>query len=206
MKGLLTKDFSITMKRKSYILLITAISMLLMLTGQSNAFVVGYLTSIAVVLCINTISNDKNDNSMAFFMTFPVSKREYVLSKYIMAGCGTACSWVIGCIMELVYACIKGNLVGFASDIYGLLLIIFLGAVFGAIFIPIYLKFDNEQIKMIMLIIFGGIALISVAAAVLIDFLEKIVPFNTMELHFNLSEAAVLALILLIIAIMVIIS
>ena len=59
---------------------------------------------------------------------------------------------------------------------------------------------------MIMLIIFGGIALISVAAAVLIDFLEKIVPFNTMELHFNLSEAAVLALILLIIAIMVIIS
>ncbi len=84
MKGLLKKDWELLAGNYKTYGVVAAISLFyLFLGGNSVNFFVAYVTLIAVILVLNTISFDDFDHGMAFLMTLPIQRETYVLEKYV---------------------------------------------------------------------------------------------------------------------------
>ena len=82
MFGLIEKDLRLTFARKQT-LLIFFIMALVMGISMDGSFIVGYLTMLAAVISIGTISYDEYDNGFAFLMTLPFGRKTYVREKYL---------------------------------------------------------------------------------------------------------------------------
>ena len=89
MLGLIEKDLRLTLARKQT-LIIFFIMALVMGLSMNGSFIIGYLTMLATIIAVGTISYDEFDNGFAFLMTLPFDRRTYVREKYlfslIMAG------------------------------------------------------------------------------------------------------------------------
>ena len=96
MKGLIIKDIKLMTKNKMAALSMLFIAIIfVLLTGkdQQYAFAVGYVTMLAGIYASSTISMDENGGSLPFLMTLPVTRRIYVVEKYlfVIASCLIAC-------------------------------------------------------------------------------------------------------------------
>lgn len=160
MKGLVMKDIRLLLRQKTTLVVIVALGIFMSLNGGNPSFSLGYMMVISAMLVINTISYDYFENGMSFMFTLPVSRREYVLEKYLLA-----------VLVELLVA-----VVAMAIQMAGLLLTgtadwtMFLGTGIGcmvsamlilAMYIPVNLKFGPEKSRIALLILIGGIAAIS---------------------------------------------
>lgn len=153
MKGLLIKDFCFA-KEQRRMLVILAIIFAAFIFSQgkeSAAFVISYMTLVGGMLTITSISYDEYDGSMAFLLTFPITRKQYVIEKYIFGFlCGGIC-------------CIISTAIYMLMDIQGSREILVVAAVllmvltfFLMIMLPIQLKFGGDK---------GRIALIGIFAA-----------------------------------------
>lgn len=96
MKGLLIKDIKLMTKNKMATVSLLFIAIIfILLTGkdQQYAFAVGYVTMFAGIYASSTISMDENGGSLPFLMTLPVTRRIYVVEKYlfVIASCLISC-------------------------------------------------------------------------------------------------------------------
>ena len=89
MKGLLTKDFRILAGQKRYFTIIILIALIFLCSGQPAQIIVGYCTMFGMLFTVNTISYDEFDHGYLFLFTLPVTRKDYVLEKYVfMLLCG----------------------------------------------------------------------------------------------------------------------
>ena len=95
MKGLLKKDLSILFCNKA--MLIAAIIVLAAVAFMGSGggqFIMSYMAIFVPMVINSTISYDDMDNGMEYLMTLPVTRRQYVYSKYVFsAGAGFLC-WI----------------------------------------------------------------------------------------------------------------
>ncbi|MCF0261227.1 MAG: ABC-2 transporter permease, partial [Erysipelotrichaceae bacterium] len=82
MKGLLVKDCFLLFQRKQSLLMILAVCIFVGM-AVGGEFVISYMTILGAIFALSTISYDDADNGMMFLMTLPISKKQYVLSKYV---------------------------------------------------------------------------------------------------------------------------
>ena len=82
MRGLLEKDFRLTFIRKQT-LLIFFIMAIVMGVSMDGSFLVGYLTMLASIVALGTISFDEFENGFPFIMTLPFDRKTYVREKYL---------------------------------------------------------------------------------------------------------------------------
>ena len=83
MKGLLTKDFRILAGQKRYFTIIILIALIFLCSGQPAQIIVGYCTMFGMLFTVNTISYDEFDHGYLFLFTLPVTRKDYVLEKYV---------------------------------------------------------------------------------------------------------------------------
>lgn len=83
MKGLLIKDLKLIMTQKLLIFIVGGVSCYLLVTGKAE-FGMSYMAFILAILVINTINYDDHDNGMSFLLTFPISRKIYVIEKYLL--------------------------------------------------------------------------------------------------------------------------
>ena len=89
MKGLLTKDFRILAGQKRYFTIVILIALIFLCSGQPAQIIVGYCTMFGMLFTVNTISYDEFDHGYLFLFTLPVTRKDYVLEKYVfMLLCG----------------------------------------------------------------------------------------------------------------------
>ena len=84
MKGLLIKDFKLIKTQKLFILIITAICGYLLAVGKME-FAMIYSAIIFSMLVVSTVNYDDQDNGMGYLFTLPVSRKGYVLEKYVFS-------------------------------------------------------------------------------------------------------------------------
>ena len=87
MKGLLTKDFRILAGQKRYFTIIILIALIFLCSGQPAQIIVGYCTMFGMLFTVNTISYDEFDHGYLFLFTLPVTRKDYVLEKYVFMLC-----------------------------------------------------------------------------------------------------------------------
>lgn len=148
MKGLLIKDWRITLQNGKLVILVLWFGvMMIFLEGADGVnFVVAFATMICGSLVFNTISVDEFDKSIVFLMTMPIDKGIYVAEKYVFA-IGNS---LIGCIVSSVF-CMIFIRVSAVEVVYSAAAI-FAGLSLFLIFsLPIQLKFGGEMGRIVLI-------------------------------------------------------
>ncbi|MCI8890030.1 MAG: ABC-2 transporter permease [Eubacterium sp.] len=192
MKGLLMKDLKLLKNQKSFLVIVAVMCLVLLFRGQSPVFVMSYMSVMVTILTTTTVSYDEMDNGMNFIFTFPISRRHYVLEKYLfgvlmMTGvivAGSAVSMAVLATQSVTYdtqECIVG--------IFGALLS---SVLFLAMMLPVQLKFGSEKTRIAMLILVGGVVL----AAYAIRQLARLFSLDFSWLMIRIQQAGMVELIL----------
>lgn len=169
MKELLVKDYRILLSQKKNLILILAIGFFMVFTTFTMDFMVGYLMMLTMILSTGTVNYDEIDNGMAFIMTLPASRKTYAIEKYVLTFVNVV---ICGVMIFGFYLLTKGFMnwglgVGdMVATIAGWICGIMLSS---AILLPLYLKFGVEKRRVIMLILWGFVAIVLYAAQSLIN-------------------------------------
>lgn len=83
MKGLLIKDFKLLKNQRMFMVIAVAVSIWMLVRGNDRIYIFSYLAAMFSVIVTGTIGYDEENNGMGFIFTFPVSRSQYVLEKYV---------------------------------------------------------------------------------------------------------------------------
>ncbi len=153
------KDLRLTLARKQT-LLIFCIMGLVMGISIDGSFVIGYLTILATIVAVGTISFDEFDNGFAFLMTLPFDRKAYVREKYLFSLIIAAGAWFAGVILYCAGSVIRHNAISMMSELPMLLALIPVLYLPASIMIPLQLKYGSEKSRLVLAVIFGIIAVL----------------------------------------------
>jgi ABC-2 type transport system permease protein len=157
MKSLIIKDFyNIGHNAKSMIFILLVLSFGLIPSSGTEGYIImsGILCSMMI---ITTFSFDDQSKWLKYAMVMPVTKKDIVISKFIVLLIFSA----IGAVTGLVIGAIGGTILhkGVFSSVNGMLSLLYTGAlslvisVFaGSMSIPLLLKFGAEKARILMLV------------------------------------------------------
>lgn len=158
MKGLLIKDFKLTLKQKSSFLIIIVLAVFMAAAAEDASYIISYLSLVGSLFTLSSVSYDEFDNGNLFLFSLPFTRKEYVLEKYgfgIILGGGF---WLLASLLGILSQFIK------SQTIPGHTLAVAVGtlpAVFIilALSLPIQLKYGAEKGRIALLGLFGVIVI-----------------------------------------------
>ena len=154
MRGLIEKDLRLTLTRKQT-LLIFFVMALVMGISMDGSFLIGYLTMLATIVAIGTISYDEFDNGFEFLMTLPFDRKTYVREKYLFSLLMASAAWVIGVVIYCIGSVIRHNAINLADELPMLIAFIPVMYLSAAFMIPLQLKYGSEKSRIVLFVIFG---------------------------------------------------
>ncbi|MBR0161171.1 MAG: ABC-2 transporter permease [Oscillospiraceae bacterium] len=163
MRGLIEKDLRLTLARKQTILIFFVMA-LIMGASMDGSFLIAYLTMLATILAVGTISYDEFDNGFAFLMTLPFDRKTYVREKYLFCLMMAAAAWCIGAALYGTVSFIRHNAINLVDELPMLTALIPVLYLSAAVMIPLQLKYGSERSRIAFLILFGVIAILLYAA------------------------------------------
>ncbi len=172
MKGLLLKDFYLTIQKKKFMLIILFVAGFLLYTQREAgiAFVISYVSVLSMELVLSTFTADEFDRSIVCLMTLPVDSSLYVTEKYLFSFlCGlTGCFFTTAVCAALWPSDIRATAV--QSAIVFVILVLF-----QSIVLPIQIKFGSEKGRIALLImVICGVAIVSLFDRIFVGFLPAI--------------------------------
>ena len=151
MKGLIEKDIRLLLKRKQTLLLFLGLA--IFMSFSSGAFAVAYSTFLVALITMSTINYDEFDNGYAFLMTLPVTREEYVRSKYVLCITSGAIAWVTSIvILSLVYF-FRGINANLWNSLPELIVYLPFAIICADLMIPLEIKFGAEKSRIAMAIV-----------------------------------------------------
>lgn len=159
MRGLIEKDLRLTLARKQTLVLFIGMA-LIMGIAMEGSFIVGYLTMLAVIVAVGTISYDELDNGFAFLMTLPFDRKTYVKEKYLFCLFMAAAGWCLGAVMLVLANIVRGEAASPMAELPMLLALIPVMFLTAAVIIPLQLKYGSEKSRIVLFVIFGVIAVL----------------------------------------------
>lgn len=164
MKGLLIKDMRILLRQKMTLLIIVLLGVFMSMNGGNAGFSLGYMMVVSATLVVTTISYDYFERGMSFMFTLPISKKSYVLEKYLLAVLVEICMAAFAVVIQAV-----GILLGNPADWMVFLITgvsCFVTAmIIIALYIPVYIKCGPEKSRVAIFIVLGVIAAVTFLAA-----------------------------------------
>lgn len=154
MKGLFVKDIELMKQQKQFFILVIVMGVILNLAG-SGSFAAGYFTFVTAIFAITTISYDEFDNGLAFLMTLPVTRKQYVAEKYLLGAGLTAAAWGITTITGVIckgVAELQGDL---SEKIIGTLIYIPMALLMLAASLPFVIHFGAEKGRYIAMVMWA---------------------------------------------------
>ena len=142
MKGLLVKDFRLIAGQKTFFFAMAAIAAGVSLFSGETMFAVGFLSLVAALFSLSSISYDELDNGNAFLFSLPVSRGAYAAEKYVFGLILGLAGWILSVLFVLGV-----NI--YRQAVLPLVLLL------PALVIPFDLKFGSERGRIAILGAFG---------------------------------------------------
>ena len=101
MKGLLVKDFRLIAGQKTFFFAMAAIAAGVSLFSGETMFAVGFLSLVAALFSLSSISYDELDNGNAFLFSLPVSRGAYAAEKYVFGLILGLAGWILSVLFVL---------------------------------------------------------------------------------------------------------
>ena len=145
MKGLFVKDIELMKQQKQFFILVIVMGVILNLAGSgSSSFAAGYFTFVTAI-----------DNGLAFLMTLPVTRKQYVAEKYLLGAGLTAAAWGITTITGVIckgVAELQGDL---SETIIDSLIYIPLALLMLTASLPLVIHFGAEKGRYIAMVMWA---------------------------------------------------
>ncbi|MDO4260722.1 MAG: ABC-2 transporter permease [Eubacteriales bacterium] len=169
MKGLLIKDLELLKVQKQFFFMLIVVMASFTFFYEDTSFILFFLTFSVSLLSVTTISYDEMDNGSAFLFTLPVSRRLYVVEKYVLAVLLGGGAWVFSTLWLCAGGLIKGT-TAVPEQLLSAVLLLPLLLCVQAFMIPFQLKFGGERARIaiiiaIALLTCAGMAAVKVAEA-----------------------------------------
>ncbi len=147
MRGLLIKDL-INLKKQYRVLLVMFVFYIVVsLTSGDNAFFGGVVSIMMVMLTVTSMSYDEYAKWDKYALTMPVSRRDLVLSKYLLGLLLSGAAFIINLLyqasMELPYK----EVLGIAFSLAGVSIL------FISLVLPFLFKYGMEKGRLIMMMV-----------------------------------------------------
>lgn len=180
MKGLLIKDFKLMRAQKNFFLVIAAISLVIAIISQDNAFSIGFLGFIGSLFTLSTISYDEFDNGNAFLFALPVTRKSYVLEKYAFGIIAGIVSLLIGTVISVITVAVRdagllGAVLMTACTIFPAIILIL------SLMLPFQLKFGGEMGRIAIIAVIGIISVVGIL-------LKKVIEFMGIDMNLLLNK------------------
>ena len=170
MKGLLLKDLlnlKSTFKMLGAMIVFFAVAFL----REGNSFVFGIIILMFAMMVVTTISYDDLAKWDAYALTMPVTRKEMVLSKYlVMVLLNT-----LGAVLSLIIGIVGSFLMNQSFDLEILVivgLVYLIAFIFGSVIIPLIYKFGTEKARLMLFLC----ALLPTALILLVEQLDVPLP------------------------------
>ena len=159
MKGLLIKDFKLLKGQKNFFMAITAISIIMIIVSPGTSFPIGFLGFVGALFSLSSISYDEFDNGNAFLFSLPITRKDYVLEKYIFGLISGIMFLLLGTVISLVAIGITktgsfNEIFLTAGSLFPTILLIL------SIMLPFILKFGGEKGRIAIIGVMGFIFVI----------------------------------------------
>ncbi len=208
MKTLLVKDYRILMTQKKNFFILLLVGVIMVISTFEIDFLTGYMMMMAMILSLGTVNYDELDNGMAFIMTLPANRKTYAIEKYVFTMFN-----IVACaaIMLMIYFITKGfvNWQFGTGDMVSITAGWICGIMFAAsVMIPLYLKFGAEKRRVVMMLLWGIVAVIAIGGQKLAEVMAGTEAMNAINGFFtriSTLPAAVVALAVLAVLAMVVI-
>ena len=205
MKGLLVKDFKLMMLQKNFLLLILAIVIGMMILSDDMVFPIGFLSFIASLFTVSTISYDDFDNGNAFLFTLPITRNNYVIEKYFLGLLFGCIAWILATVLGIIVTVSK-DILPVTDLVQSSLIILPMMIVVQAIMLPFQLKFGGDKGRIAMIGAFGALAVISIVivkgaeAIFKIDLISLLDNLPTVSMGVFLAIKIIVALLMLLVS------
>lgn len=181
MKTLLVKDYRILMTQKKSFFILLLVGVIMVISTFEIDFLTGYMMMMAMVLSLGTVNYDELDNGMAFIMTLPANRKTYAIEKYVFTMIN-----IVACaaIMLMIYFITKGfvNWQFGAGDMVSITAGWICGIMIASsVMIPLYLKFGAEKRRVVMMLLWGVVAVIAIGGQKLAEVMTGTEAMNTIN-------------------------
>ncbi|WP_022761282.1 MULTISPECIES: ABC-2 transporter permease [unclassified Butyrivibrio] len=163
MRGLIEKDLRLTLVRKQTLIIFLVMAVVMGLSNN-GAFLIAYLTMLALIVGTGSISYDEYDNGFPFLMTLPFDRKTYVREKYVFSLIAAVAAWCFGALVFAVMDMVRNNGAGL-SDIPMMTAVIPSMYLATAIIVPLQLKFGAEKSRIALFVIFGIVAVLAIGSS-----------------------------------------
>lgn len=204
MKTLLVKDYRILMTQKKSFFILLLVGVIMVISTFEIDFLTGYMMMMAMMLSLGTVNYDELDNGMAFIMTLPANRKTYAIEKYVFTMIN-----IVACaaIMLMIYFITKGfvNWQFGAGDMVSVTAGWICGIMIAAsVMIPLYLKFGAEKRRVVMMLLWGVVAVIAIGGQKLAEVMAGTEAMNTINGFFaKISTLPVGVVVLAVVAVLV---
>ena len=180
-KGLIYKDLFLLKEAFPIVALAVLFLLFTIILGFSGGFLALciMLMVFAVKVVESTLIYDETDGWDSFVLTAPVSRKEIVRSKYLLQILFLAGAFLVSAVILLLI-----SLVPMFSGEEWLFLMLFVGfcyaLVYGAVVIPIYLKFGQHTSRYVafaILVVVAGLYGATFGITMFLEFAASTVPF-----------------------------
>lgn len=159
MKSLLLKDiYNIKHNMKQMILVLLFISICMFLNASVSGVVV-FCSVLCTMMTVTTFAMDEHCSFAKYAMIMPISRKSYVLEKYMACLIFTLTGTTVGFVESVVYGLFTHNL-----DLTLIFICTGVGILFGLLcgifYIPILFRFGSEQARLIIFGVFAFLGLI----------------------------------------------
>ncbi len=148
MKGLILKDIINLKQQAKVYLLIIAIWLVIGISSKDGGFFGMLICVFAIFLPITALSYDEKAKWDKYSLTMPVSKKEVVLSKYVLALAVSVVGFMISLVFNIVISKAFAESLSASAVYWGISILIF------SIVLPLMYKFGVEKGRMLILIVF----------------------------------------------------
>ncbi len=185
MKTLLVKDYRILMTQKKSFFILLLVGVIMVISTFEIDFLTGYMMMMAMILSLGTVNYDELDNGMAFIMTLPANRKTYAIEKYVFTMINIV---VCAAIMLMIYFITKGfiNWQFGVGDMVSVTAGWICGIMIAAsVMIPLYLKFGAEKRRVVMMLLWGIVAVIAIGGQKLAEVMAGTEAMNAINGFFT---------------------
>ena len=209
MRGLLIKDFQIMAQQRKFLILVMGISVVMGFSMGDTSFLMGYITLMCAMLVLNTLSYDEYDNGYCFLFTLPITRKGYVLEKYVLAGIVSVCSWFVSVLLCMGIAIATTGSVNIGEMLAPAIITLLVCLLMLFVMMPVQMKYGSEKSRVVIVAIAGGIVLVCYLLKALSDKLQNVIAIDAESMLLAISrlgEAGIIAIAVLIVVVIMAIT
>lgn len=168
MKGLIIKDLCLLKNQLNFFYIICIVGIMMAFTNMNLLFIMNYITIIFTMFTLTTISYDELDNGRAFLFTLPITRKGYVIEKYMLGILIAAVAWMVSGGIVLVFTVLRHPGTDITESVISMIFYLIIAIVFLDFTLPVQLKFGVDKSRIAIIGVVGAVFLVVFAVVKLL--------------------------------------